>query len=89
MDVPFNLYLGYLTTQLQISPSTDSRNQTVGGIQKSSLASTLTFPYSQLEIKTMISGLQLSNSIGSNNNVKITPMLLDTANASLSYYVEV
>lgn len=87
-------HIGYLTNALLASPTNINRNQTVGGIQQSRLATNLTFPYNDLVVRSMISGLQLTNSVGNNNYVKVTPFFhVNTTNITnssfINYYVEV
>ena len=62
-----------------------NRTQKVGGIQTSSLAQQ-GLPTSRLQIRSMISGLKLSNTVGNNNYVKITPTI---SSNKLDYQVDV
>jgi hypothetical protein len=82
-------YTGYLTSQLLASPTSEYRNQTVGGIQQSSIASLMTFPFTQLVFKSMISGMKLTNNVGNNDYVKITPYFQATTTSYLNFLVEV
>jgi hypothetical protein len=82
-------HTGYLTNQLLASPTSESRNQTVGGLQESSIASSMTYPFTQLVFMSMISGIRLSNNIGNNDYVKITPYFQAATTSYINYFVEV
>jgi hypothetical protein len=61
----------------------------VGGLQSSTIASgliALSKPLDDLVMKSMITGMQLKNSVGNNDYVKITPSFR-AATALLDYRV--
>lgn len=63
-----------------------SLTEKVGGLQSSAIAAGLP-SNSNLVMKSMISGLQLKNSVGSNNYVKITPSFSNSTNSTIDYSV--
>lgn len=75
--------LGYLTELLLTN---NNRTQVVGGKQTSSIGAITnsTDLFDGLMIKSMIAGIKMSNSVGNNDHITITPYI--NRNDSYLYY---